>query len=683
MWVGNRKEILEVPCQGYEGRTYIPIAAISKAFGKEVFYDRGLIIISDIKNIYNPAADKTILDGIISRINNLPSVNSIENLKKLLAGKGLSNTGILYEDMTNGNALTEAQPRNSASVSAEKQQAVSDYSNTNVQVEGVDESDIIKTDGKYIYYLNNEMVQIIEAYPADKMKLVGKVDYSDSDFAPSELYIYNDKMIVIGNEYGNTKDKAVEKSMPYYRVRSSETVVRIYNLTDRTKPTLIRESALGGSYLSSRMLGSSLYLVPNLPGYYYANQSDKELLPFYRDSIITGGKTKIIDPDKIRYVPDFKTSDYIMMVGLDVDDSSKNMNVLSYLGTGNNIYVSDQNLYIALTNYSSSPIMPMATANSAMIRVGSYQSNTDIYKFSLNKGNITFLSKGNVPGTIINQFSMDEYGQYFRIATTKGEIWQTGENASQNNLYILDATMNIAGRLEGLAPGEKIYSVRFMGDRAYIVTFKAVDPLFVIDVKEPSNPTILGALKIPGYSDYLHPYDQNHIIGFGKDTININGNAYYQGIKMAMFDVTDVATPKQHFVEKIGDRGTYSELLSNHKALMYSSEKGIMSFPVTLMEVSADQTKIKNDYDLLQYGQFKFQGAYVYGVDLLKGFTLKGRITHMSDQDYLKSGYYGSCSDKYVERSLYIGNTLYTVSKQLIMANDMGSMKEIGNLKLR
>ncbi|MHB1421279.1 MAG: beta-propeller domain-containing protein, partial [Bacillota bacterium] len=277
---------------------------------------------------------------------------------------------------------------------------------------------------------------------------------------------------------------------------------------------------------------------------------------------------------------------------------------------------------------------------------------------------------------------------YFRIATTKGEIWRNDEQTSKNNIYVLNDILQMSGKIEDIAPGERIYSVRFMGERGYMVTFQQVDPLFVIDLKDPQHPQILGALKIPGFSDYLHPYDENHIIGFGKDAVVLpqkdgSGNtvgttAFYEGMKIAIFDVSDVAHPVEMFKEIIGDRGTYSELLNNPKALLFSKEKNLMALPVNLMEIKQAPTNT----DFPAYGEFTFQGAYVYNVDLVHGFTLKGRITHMDTSDQIKAGDNWYDGNKNVDRILYIGDTLYTLSNSMIKANDISTLKEINSLPI-
>ncbi|MDF2723224.1 MAG: beta propeller protein, partial [Paenibacillus sp.] len=215
-------------------------------------------------------------------------------------------------------------------------------------------------------------------------------------------------------------------------------------------------------------------------------------------------------------------------------------------------------------------------------------------------------------------------------------------------------------------------------------------PLFAIDLTNPSAPAILGALKIPGYSDYLHPYDETHLIGFGKETVEVpvKGNssnptqtiAYYQGMKLSLFDVSDVSNPVEQFKTIIGDRGTDSELLRNHKALLFSRQNNLLAFPVTVMTVANKPGGAADSPSA--YGQFTFQGAYVYELDLTNGFRQKAAITHMTDEQLRAAGTGWYNSERNVERILYIGDTLYTLSKQVIQANDMNSFQLKGSLQI-
>jgi uncharacterized secreted protein with C-terminal beta-propeller domain len=310
--------------------------------------------------------------------------------------------------------------------------------------------------------------------------------------------------------------------------------------------------------------------------------------------------------------------------------------------------------------------------------------HTTIYKFRLVGTSVMFTASADVPGTVLNQFSMDESKGYFRIATTIGHVTREG-SGSTNNVYILDAALNITGRLEGLAEGETIYSARFVGDRAYLVTFKKVDPFFVLDLSNPSHPEVLGALKIPGYSDYLHPYDENHVIGVGKNTVEADpaeGDfAWYQGIKIALFDVSNVADPKEMYKIEIGDRGTDSYALRDHKAFLFDRDKDLLVLPILLAELTPEQKESGSTRGPYQ-GQITYQGAYVYDISLRGGFRLGGRITHAdSSQDLTDSDYYYG-SDSFVERSLYIENTLYTISQAKVKANSLVDLEERASVDL-
>ncbi|HHX50273.1 MAG TPA: hypothetical protein GX711_02400, partial [Clostridia bacterium] len=566
-----------------------------------------------------------------------------------------------------------------------------------VQVAGVDEADLVKTDGEYIYQVNRGRVIIIKSYPGEKMSIAHTLNFRDSSFVPRELYIDEKYLVVVGTAHRPVPMIPEEKILPgpdiypppYYGENTVKAL--IYDLGDKSSPQFLRQVEIEGSYVSSRKIGSSLYLVANKYLNYHimdqpSEQSGDNHLPSYLDTA-GSGEFKKMDYGEIRYFPGFVTPNYLLVGGVNLDLPEKEMKLEAFLGAGENIYASLNNLYVAMTLYSwEQPLI----ARSKPHIISHQDRRTALYKFALQEGEIKYQARGEVPGSVLNQFSLDEYGEYFRIATTTGEVWRDDEYTSKNNLYVLDEGLEVVGRLEDLAPGETIYSVRFMGDRAYVVTFKTVDPLFVLDLQDATNPRVLGALKIPGYSDYLHPYDENYLLGFGKDAVEIpvkdgqgkivGATAYYQGMKVALFDVRDVHNPVQLFSENIGDRGTDSELLRNHKALLFNREKNLLAFPVTVMEVTNHWQDGKGS--ATRYGEFAFQGAYVYNLDPVNGFQLKGRITHLEEEDYLKAGSSWYNSDLNVERILYIGDTIYTLSQGKITAHGLDRLEEKGVLNI-
>jgi len=307
---------------------------------------------------------------------------------------------------------------------------------------------------------------------------------------------------------------------------------------------------------------------------------------------------------------------------------------------------------------------------------------TAIHRIHIEDGTIKYEASGQVPGHVLNQFSMDEHNGYFRIATTTGEVWGWGQSTSKNHVYILDMNLNITGRLEDLAHGEKIYSARFMGDRGYLVTFKKIDPLFMLDLSDPHEPRVLGQLKITGYSDYLHPYDETHIIGVGKETVEAEeGNfAWYQGLKISLFDVSDVEAPKEVAKYEIGDRGTDSPILRDHKAFLFDKSKNLLVIPVTVAEI--DPAKYPGGVSPNAYGDFVWDGAYVFRISLEEGLVFRGGVTHLdSEAELLKSGYW-YYSPYSVKRSLYIGDVLYTISDRKIKMNSLLDLSEINELNL-
>lgn len=676
MNIGGKAVSIDVPPEITGGRTYIPLRKLAEAFGKEVFYDRGLIIIGSKDNMYNTAEEKPELDSIIAKVNNLPVVGSFEKLKSIL--KTDINNNIIKRKRASIEITSDSSEKSiNAPTSAQgvnenaKADAKNDYSTTNVQVQGVDEADIVKTDGEYIYQVNKGRIVVAKAYPEKDMEVMSSISFTSEKAYPIELYVDKKYMTVVAS--ASNSGYEVNDAYNYKDVSSNGTKVIVYDILDKRNIKKVREFEIDGSYVSSRKIGASVYLVSNKYVYIYSDSKDEKITPCYSDTALKGKKVSVQYSD-IRYFPNSTGNNFMVISGINLDKMDEPAKVGTYLGAGQNIYSSLDNLYVSIMGNSAYRGELADTkklrVSPAVVPDGPMGETTKVYKFSLNNSQITYLKEGTVPGRILNQFSMDENGGYFRIATTTGSEFG---GSSKNNVYILDDILNLKGKIEDIAPGEKIYSTRFMGDRCYMVTFKKVDPFFVIDLKDPASPKILGALKIPGYSDYLHPYDENHIIGFGKDTEVYGSNAYYQGMKIALFDVTDVSNPVQKFQEIVGDRGTDSELLRNHKALLFSKEKNLIAFPVNEMKIQNKNTKMNG---VVEYGSAYFQGAYVYNIDLVKGFTLKGKITHMSDEDRLKSGQFDFDYDKSVQRILYIGDTLYTLSNSMIKANDLKGLAE-------
>lgn len=583
----------------------------------------------------------------------LPKVENFKNLYAMLKARDTKRYYI--DDMLSVDSITNANSKNETATN----EVANDYSKTNTQVQGVDEADIVKTDGTYIYYLTNEKLTIINTENASQMKEMSTIKF-DETFTPEEIFLNNDKIIVIGKryEYDKTERKiGIDEDFLYPNyMDKTYTSAKLYNVKDKTKPTLERTVEVEGDYLTARMIGSNVYIASNKYMYYAyicntyksTELNEDDFKPHYLDTA-TSNETKSINFDCIYYIPEFEDTNYLNIVAFNITNNQE-ANVESYLGAGEEIYASKENLYVTKTKYDYE-------------RKNKTSITTEIYKFNLNNANCTFAKAGDVPGSVLNQFSMDECNGYFRIATTDSTSWNSESNT--NNLYVLNENLETIGKIEGLAKGERIYSVRFMGNRAYMVTFVETDPLFVIDLSNPTTPTVLGELKIPGYSKYLHPYDETHLIGIGEDTEVVNygygDRVVTNGMKMAMFDVTDPNNPQELYNVKIGEKGTYSELLYNHKALLFSKEKNIIAFPISITD---------NDYKVT------FQGAIVYGVSLEKGFELKTKISN-SATDYDR--YY---SRNRVERIIYIKDTLFTLSNGLIKAVDLNTFETKGSIEL-
>ncbi len=534
--------------------------------------------------------------------------------------------------------------------------SASDYSTTNIQVAGVDEADIVKTDGVYIYLVSGNRTIIVKAYPPQQAQVLSEIELEGTVIG---MFINGDRLVLFEEEtpyypYYDYYDMPAVREydiMPYISPRTS---IKVYDVSDRENPRLQRELSADGQYVSSRMIGDYVYMVINEPVY----EQDNELnLPM----IYSGGNETEIPATDIYYsdVSDY----YYMYTTIMAINTQNNAQEPTYetilLGASSNLYVSLNNIYLTFPVWGS--------------EVGDSQK-TSIHRIHIEGDEIEFVASGEVPGMVLNQFSMDEYGDYFRVATT------TREGTSLNHIYVLDMALNITGSLTDLAPGETIYSARFMGERGYLVTFKQVDPLFVIDLKNPYDPEVLGYLKVTGYSDYLHPYDENHIIGIGKETTDAGEFAWYQGVKISLFDVTDVSNPVEIDKEIIGHRGTDSPVLWDHKAFLFDKSRNLLVIPVLVAEV--DESEYPEGVPSWAYGEPVYQGAYVFDISIDNGLQLRGRITHIDDPSALEQGYYYYYSSYSIQRSLYIDDILYTISGAKIKMNDLENLDYINEEQL-
>lgn len=583
--------------------------------------------------------------------------------------------------------------------------ALGDYSGTNVQVNGVDESDIVKSDGKYIYTVNGSGVHIIETTLDGQTKLVASIlNNEDNDSASNEdevyslaedIYLANNKLVIIFNSSTSFASKVLPNNMyssyliddDYYSI-SSSTRVDIYDITDPANPVFERTFSQDGSIVSTRMIGNTLYIVSN---YYVSPQSIedyKTMVPNVRDSCYEEGETLPLDYACINLLPDFEDTSYLVTTSLDITGTiPAETNAL--LGAGSTVYSSTDNLYVVRQKLDELKInsdeyekfityLPDDMADEYEKfktylpddMAYEYFSMTEIIKYSLAGGKITLSAMGEVPGYTYDQYAMDEHNGYFRIAVNNRYTNKDNEYINMASLFILDENLSIVGSLVDMAHDEEIKSVRFMGEKIYIVTFKQVDPLFVIDASDPYNPTVLGELKIPGFSEYLHPYSEDILIGVGYNT-KTDYYEYYDdiskktireefettdGIKLSLFDVSDPLNPIEIDTYSL-DGETESSVMHDPKAFLFSKRNNLIGFPVE---------SYSDDYS---------SHYYILHVDE-SGFSYIGKISNNTANN---SNY---AWDYSAERGLYIGDVLYTVSLRNIVASDMHSLDFVSETEL-
>ncbi|MEZ6113260.1 MAG: beta-propeller domain-containing protein [Pirellulaceae bacterium] len=548
------------------------------------------------------------------------------------------------------------------------------YQGTNIQVAGVDEGDLVKTDGEFLYIANADKISIIDARSTDDLKIAAELDNADWI---SDLFVSGDRLTVISTHYGLTPQFGLAIDVWSPIASEPNTLVRVYDIADRTSPALVSETSLDGSVVTTRRIDDRVYLVLND----YLNFPQPEVLcdgevtpPPARISLWSDYWPAPAEPTGKGCVYESE-ADYVSRVGgsiadlalprFDVKDAAGDVIVEGSLLDATDLYqpLADEvwNLTsivtfdvgqsvpqpeTAVATFTTATSTVYMSADNVYLIDAQYLSDgasTAIQKFNLDSetGGVTLVATGSVPGTTINQFAVDEYAGYLRVATSEG--W--GEERS-NNLFVLGQdgeALTTVGSITDIAPGESIFAVRFMGEEAYLVTFRFVDPLFTIDLSEPTDPVVVGELKIPGFSNYLHPVGEGLLVGLGRD-----GEAFASDPQVSLFDVANPSDPQR--IDQVvlsGMWASWSEAFSNHHAVSYFAESGILVFPMQTygpwVELDGQfQNRMENEFWVLQVEP---------GAD--DPLRLLGSIQH----------------DSRPMRAIRIGDVLLTVSEDLVRAN--------------
>lgn len=601
-----------------------------------------------------------------------------------------------FFDWFSGKAVVDNAAEGDGINTGDRENVTPDYSDTNLQVAGVQEADIIKTDGEYIYALSWEYLYILKADNGE-LTMVSKVRHlSEGDQGTTsffEMYVSGDKLIALKRsamvyaydmlkseegsmtEPGSGDDSTSEPGsvdgsssppdsgdgtsddpividpglepepvpidiMPIWPGNDATVTAVVFDISDKSFPTKLNQLGQKGDYVSSRMIDETLYLITNYYVYLGAmeRQDESTYVPTTR---IEGENEKTLSPEDIYIAPNPESSNYVTISGIDVSGSGDFVSSKAIMGSASNVFSSLENLYV--TNYDS------------VTEDGFYIDKTAIIKFSVDDGIVEKEATGSVYGSIINQFSMDESDGHFRIATTvtkykeirDGDTIGISEGTTTNALYILSDDLKPVGQLTNLAEGERIYSVRFDGDIGYIVTFKQVDPLFAIDLKNPAAPKVLSALKIPGFSEYLQPFGDGLLFGLGKKT---NEDGMVAGLKLSMFDVSDKTNVSEIDKYVLSEEYLWTEASWNHKSILVSADRSLIAFP---------------SYD----SYFIFEYGMENGFQLLKQVKI--------DAESLAAGYYYGTM-----RGLYIDKTMYIFTGSEVISLDMENYDVIDTLKL-
>lgn len=552
------------------------------------------------------------------------------------------------------------------------------HSDTNTQVVGVDEADIVKTDGRYVYFAVNGALRIVTALKPAVVSVTpipGRV---------REMFIEGDRAVV----YASTGPVSKRCTYGYdcqFAGDGSATQILVYELGDRTAPALKRKIELTGSLMASRRIGNAVHTVVAdgdraRPPYdtwpddlqqcgtpeavvrakfarlKISNEKRIRERPSRLPALSEGGASRQLCANLLRTsAPDGDV--YTTLVSFDLSQDGAAPVTATVQSRPGAVYASENSLYFSVTRARRTPRGRWYSFYPNVSEV------SEIHKFDIgaDAARTRYVGSGTVPGHVLNQFAMDEWYGYLRVATTRGRV---PDPKVESVVSVLAATPSgnlvRVGAVEHMAPGEDIRSVRFDGDRGYVVTFKKTDPLFVIDLYQPAAPQVLGELKIPGFSTYLHRIDPDHLLSIGFDANDHGDFAYFDGVILQLFDVRVPTDPQLIHKEKIGSRGSTSEAATDHLAFNYFPERGLLAVPMTICEGGGDGT---------YGGKLTFSGLLVYDVNVRTGFKRLGGVDH-ADHAVTCNNWWSN-ANSVVKRSLFIDELVYSMTMDRVKVQDM------------
>jgi hypothetical protein len=613
-------------------------------------------------------------------------------------------------------AMSAAAPAAAPAAARPAAAAPAATSMTNNQTAGVDEADFVKNDGGYLYAALNGALRIVDVWPPEQAHSVAQVTLPG---VPRKLLVNGDRALVYLSIPANTAGAAassgraprVECSYGYdcmFGGDGTDTALLIYDISDRAAPSLLRRLDLDGSLIAARRIGDAVHTVvvtPDviLPGLMAPAVSISACTPeFEREQALArleaqrAYNTQLIEQSPLpslalairegeqEYSDSSCNSLYrettlagmaltsLVSLDLQADEPPTVATIISKAGV---VYASEAALYMAVIapppNAAAGPV-PGAPASSpgfapaVALTTDAYSSVIHKFRIGDDVESTAYEASGSVKGHVLNQFSLDEYAGHLRVATTSGRVPMPDVHSTLSVLEQRDGELRIAGSVDQIAPSEDIRSVRFEGDNGFVVTFKKTDPLYVFDLSEPSAPRIAGELKIPGFSTYMHMLDESHLLTIGFDADDQGSFAFFDGVLLQIFDVSDPHQPTLAHKVVIGTRGSSSAALTNHLAFTLFQDK--LAVPMTVCEGGGDGSFGTN---------LTFSGLIVYDVGVESGIQERGRVAH---PDPNTGAYVANCGNWWtqasstVQRSMFMDDFVYSIAPDVMRVQDLNSL---------